>query len=198
MALRLNKGLYGLKEAARLWYDELLDALQRHGGVKLTGDSACILFHNQDGKFIGFVIIHVDDIIISGEEKFICWLVAIIKARFKVSKDQQDKFTYTGMAIRVDQKEAIYLNQNQYLEELENIPAGIEDTAFEDKMRTILRGAEGKLVHLNLTRPDVAFKANSLSWVPPGTDLKLKVKEARELINEVKQSQVKIKFAKLS
>jgi len=95
----LNKGLYGLKEAARLWYDELLEALQRHGGVKLTGDSACILFHNQDGKFIGFVIIHINDIIISGEVKFVDWIVAIIKARFKVSKDQQDKFTYTGMAI---------------------------------------------------------------------------------------------------
>jgi len=64
-------------------------------------------------------------------------------------------------------------------------------------MRTILRGAEGKLLHLNLTRPDVAFKANLLSRVPSGTDLKLKVKEARELINEVKQSQGKIKFAKL-
>jgi len=101
------------------------------------------------------------------------------------------------MAIRVDQKGAIYLNQNQYLEELENIPAGIEDTASKAKMRAILRGAEGKLLHLNLTRPDVAFKANLLSRVPSGTDLKLKVKEARELINKVKQSQVKIKFAKL-
>ena len=90
------------------------------------------------------------------------------------------------MAIRVDQKGAIYLNQNRYLEELENIPAGIEDTASEDKMRTIIRGAVGKLLYLNLTRPDVAFKKNSLSWVPRGTDLKLKVKEARELINEVK------------
>ena len=74
---RLMKGLYGLKEAARLWYDELLEALQRNGGRRLTGDSACILFYNQDGKFIGFVIIHVDDIIISGEEKFVRWIVAI-------------------------------------------------------------------------------------------------------------------------
>ena len=43
---RLKKGLYGLKEAARQWYNELLEALQRNGGRRLTGDSACILFHN--------------------------------------------------------------------------------------------------------------------------------------------------------
>ncbi len=43
---RLNKGLYGLKEAARLWYDELVERLQRSGGQKLTGDSACIVFHD--------------------------------------------------------------------------------------------------------------------------------------------------------
>jgi hypothetical protein len=52
-------------------------------------------------------------------------------------------------------------------------------------------------LYLNLTRPDVAFKTNSLSRVPPGTDLKLKVKEARNLIQEVKQTKVKIKFAKI-
>ena len=42
-----------------------------------------------------------------------------------------------------------------------------------------------------------AFKPNSLSHVPSGTDLKLKVKESRKLIQEVKQTKVEIKFAKL-
>jgi len=107
---RLNKGLYGLKEAARLWYDELVERLQRSGGQKLTGDSACIVFHDHQKKLIGFVIIHVDDIIISGTQKFVDWIVAIIKRRFKVSKDQLDKFTYTGMSIRKDILGAIYLN----------------------------------------------------------------------------------------
>jgi len=37
-----------------------------------------------------------------------------------------------------------------------------------------------------------------LSRVPPGTNLKLKVKEAHDLIQEVKQTQVEAKFSKLS
>ncbi len=77
------------------------------------------------------------------------------------------------------------------------MPVGIEDTASEDKLRTILRGAVGKLLYLNLTRLDIAFKTNSLSRVPPGTDLKLKVKEARDLITEAKQTQLEVKFTKL-
>jgi hypothetical protein len=67
---RLKKGLYGLKEAARLWYDELVERLQWSGGQKLTGDSACIVFHDHQKKLFGFIIIHVDDIIISGTQKF--------------------------------------------------------------------------------------------------------------------------------
>jgi len=86
------------------------------------------------------------------------------------------------MAIRKDILGAIYLNQNHYLEEMQNIPAGAEDAASDEKLRTLLRGAEGKLLYLNLTTPDVAFKTHSLSRVPPGTDLKLKVKEARNLM----------------
>ncbi len=92
---------------------------------------------------------------------------------------------------------AIFQNQNQYLEETENIPVGEEDTASNKKLRTNLRGTVGKLLYLNLTRPDVAFKTNLLSRVPPGTDLKLKVKEARNLIQEVKQTKVEVKFAKI-
>ena len=65
---------------------------------------------------------------------------------------------------------------------MQNIPAGTEDAASDEKLRTLLRGAVGKLLYLNLTRPDVAFKTISLSCVPPGTDLKLKVKEARNLM----------------
>ncbi len=101
------------------------------------------------------------------------------------------------MSIRKDILGAIFLNQNLYLEEMVNVPVGVEDTASDEKLRTILRGAVGKLLYLNLTRPDVAFKTNLLSRVPPGTDLKLKVKEACDLIQEVKQTKIEIKFAKL-
>ena len=51
--------------------------------------------------------------------------------------------------------------------------------------------------HIQNINVKAGGKTNSLSRVPPGTDLKLKVKEARNLITEVKQTQVEVKFTKL-
>jgi len=42
---KLKKGLYGLKEAARLWFDELSMELIRQGGKPMIGDPPCFLFH---------------------------------------------------------------------------------------------------------------------------------------------------------
>jgi hypothetical protein len=192
---KLKKGLYGLKEAARLWYDEILAELIRQGGHKLVGDPACVVFH-VNGTFIGFVIIHVDDIIIGGTPEFVLEMVLHIKARFRVSKDQVERFIYTGMAIRSDKAGRLFLNQNQYLEELNNVPADAE-TGKEDGLRTVLRAAVGRLLYLNLTRPDLAFRTNFLSRVPPGTDLREKIKEARELTSEAKKTPLEIKYGKL-
>ncbi len=72
---------------------------------------------------------------------------------------------YTGMSIRTDKAGRLYLNQNQYLEEMNNVPVDAE-AGKEDGLRTVLRGAVGRLLYLNLTRPDLSFRTNFLSRVP--------------------------------
>ena len=67
----------------------------------------------------------------------------------------------------------------------------------EDGLRKTLRGAVGRLLYLNLTRPDLAFQKNDLSRVSPGTDLHEKIKEARNLTELAKQTPLKIKYGKL-
>ncbi len=108
-----------------------------------------------------------------------------------MSKDQIETFTYTGMAIRADKHNRLYLNQKQYLEEMANVPE-IAKNESEDSLRTMLRGAVGRLLYLNLTRPDLAFKTNNLSRVPPGTDLKQKIQEAAVVTEEAKQNPLEI------
>jgi len=127
---KLRKGLYGLKEASRLWYDELSQDLKKHGGEQLTGDPAVFVFH-KDGELQGFAVIHVNDVFISGEQVFTDDLVEKIKKRFRVSKDQIKNFTYTGMSIRSDNNNRIFVNQNQYSEELEDVPKNAEDDTEE-------------------------------------------------------------------
>ena len=161
----------------------------------MTGDPACFLFHKND-VFVGFAIIHVDDIIVSGTQELVDRVVGAIKRRFKVSKDQIETFTYTGMAIRADKQGRLFLNQNQYLEEMDNVPEIAKDQT-EDSLRTTLRGAVGRLLYLNLTRPDLAFKTNNLSRVPPGTDLKQKIQEAAIITEEAKKNPLEIQYGKL-
>jgi len=193
---RLRKGLYGLRGASRLWYEELSKDLEARGGKKMIGEPACFLFH-KDGKFVGAILIHVDDIIATGDEWFQRNIFDGIKKRFKISKNQEDSFTYTGMAIWTDAQGCIHLNQNKYIEELEELPLGVEDGKTEEECKAIVRRVVGKLLYLSLTRPDLSFRTNMLSRVQPGVDSKSKVKDARELIACVKRSKVEIKFGVL-
>ncbi len=128
--------------------------------------------------------------IVSGTQKLVNRIVGAIKRRFKVSKDQIETFIYTGMAIRSDKHGRLYLNPNQYLEEME-VPEEVKDESIES-LRTMLRGEVGRL-----TRPDLAFRTNNLSRVPPGTDLKQKVLEATVVMEEAKRNPLEIRYSKL-
>jgi len=93
---RLRKGLYGLREASTLWFEELSAHLEKRGGQKMLGDDAVFLFF-RNGKLVGIVCVHVDDIIATGDEQFHTEVIDEIKKRFKISKDQEGNFTYTGI-----------------------------------------------------------------------------------------------------
>jgi hypothetical protein len=193
---RLRKGLYGLREASRLWFEELSAYLISKGGQKLLGDDAVFLFF-RDGKLVGIVCIHVDDIIGTGDDVFHEEVIDGIKNRFKISKDQAGNFTYTGMSVWTDSKGQVHLDQNKYIEEMEELCAGIEDDMTDEQCKGVVRQTVGKLLYLNLTRPDIAFRINMLSRLTPGENQKDKVKQARTLIADIKKTKVEIKYVSL-
>ncbi len=86
---------------------------------------------------------HVDDIIATGDGQFHMEVVDEIKKRFKISKDQEGNFTYTGMSIWTDSKGNVHLNQNKYIEEMDEIPKGIEENMSDDKCKAVIRQAVG-------------------------------------------------------
>jgi hypothetical protein len=100
------------------------------------------------------------------------------------------------MSIRSDDKHRIHLNQNQYSEELTEVHKDAEK-ATEEKKRTTLRGVVGKLLYLNLTRPDLSFRTNILSRIPAGTNLDEKIKEARELVEEARRNPLEITYGQI-
>lgn len=61
---RLTKAIYGLKQAPRSWYDRLKDALLNWGFRNTKSDSSLFVLMNKGD--ITFLLIYVDDIIITG------------------------------------------------------------------------------------------------------------------------------------
>ena len=66
---RLNKDLYGLKQEPRTWYGKIGNFLMSLGFTKSKADSN--LYHKVvDGGHV-ILLLYVDDLFLTGEEKFI-------------------------------------------------------------------------------------------------------------------------------
>lgn len=64
LVCRLNISLYGLKQASRQWYDKLAKVLYSRGYSHLDSDYS--LFYEKTGASLIFVVIYVDDMILTG------------------------------------------------------------------------------------------------------------------------------------
>lgn len=61
---RLHKSLYGLKQALRAWFDRFTSQLLHLGFKASMADSSLFVFHPHQA--IIYLLVHVDDIIITG------------------------------------------------------------------------------------------------------------------------------------
>ena len=64
LACRLNKSIYGLKQAARNWYEELANFLIRQNFMRSKNDH-CFFSKYEMGKKL-FVLSWVDDLVVAG------------------------------------------------------------------------------------------------------------------------------------
>jgi len=62
---KLNKSLYGLKQATRKWYDKLTSVLIQHHYTQANSDHS--LFIKQTGTSYTILLVYVDDIILVGD-----------------------------------------------------------------------------------------------------------------------------------
>jgi hypothetical protein len=66
LVCRLNKSLYGLKQASRMWYDKLSKFLILLGYSQSKHDYS--LFTKSRASFITVILVYVDDLIIAGND----------------------------------------------------------------------------------------------------------------------------------
>lgn len=65
LVYKLNKAIYGLKQALRAWFERLAASLQKFGFKASKVDPS--LFIRYTAQSITYILIYVDDILITGK-----------------------------------------------------------------------------------------------------------------------------------
>lgn len=116
MVCKLNKSLYGLKQAAKVWNDKIHKVLEEYG-FKQSETDPCLYTKVIDDVWI-YLIIYVDDIIIgSKEEKLINDVIDMLRRSFDIV-NLGNLSNYLGMSIERDDKGIFYLSQPKYIKRI--------------------------------------------------------------------------------
>ena len=97
MVCRLNKSLYGLKQASRCWFAKFSKALLDAGFCQSKADYS--LFYRHKGKSSIFLLVYVDDIIITGTDTATISIIKnLLHQRFHL-KDLGDLKYFLGIEV---------------------------------------------------------------------------------------------------
>lgn len=173
--LKLNKSLYGLKQASRCWNKRFSNFLIKYGFVQSQAEN-CI-FIGIFNKIKIFLILYVDDaLVISASKLLIQEIIEYLMQVFKI-KILNLKY-FVGMEIqRINGY--IYIHQRDYIEQViekfcmsnanpVSTPADanviITKNVDESTIHFPYREAIGSLLFLcSVSRPDISYAVNVLS-----------------------------------
>lgn len=173
---RLRKAVYGLKQAPRAWYVELTTFLLRLGFKNSLADTS--LFVLQRGSEVVYLLVYVDDILVTGNSKTgISLVLKQLAERFSM-KDPEDLNYFLGIEAHRTAK-GLHLSQRKYIHDLlhrhgmtdvkpvstpmASTPKLTLSTGHSLAEPKTYRRLVGSLQYLAFTRPDVAYAVNRLS-----------------------------------
>ncbi|CAL9235942.1 unnamed protein product [Arabidopsis halleri] len=173
---RLRKLIYGLKQAPMTWYMALKQHLLRTGFVNFMADTS--LFIHSSGPHITYVLVYVDDIIVTGNNNvLVASVLTSFAERFSI-KDPSDLHYLLGIVVTRSAR-GLHLMQKKYITDLltkhNMLDAKPVHTPLQTTPQLTLDGGElfpdpsayrsivGSLQYLAFTRPDISFAVNKLS-----------------------------------
>jgi hypothetical protein len=175
LVCKLQKAIYGLKQAPRAWFNRLSSYLLDIGFTASLVDTSLFTFISGSIKL--FMLIYVDDIIITGTHPhLITSLIQLMQKEFPV-KDLGSLSYFLG--IQVTRSPAgLHLCQSKYVTDLLHrtkmteakpakspCPSGSQLSRLDgDPLLdpSEYRSVVGALQYCTLTRPDIAFSVNQL------------------------------------
>ncbi|MBW0493743.1 hypothetical protein O181_033458 [Austropuccinia psidii MF-1] len=173
--LKCKKSLYGLKQAARSWYQTLKNWLIGYGFITSNADP-CLFIRNQTILFSW-----VDDILVAGNDSI--QIINELKSDFKI-KDLGLASHVLGIRIVRDRENHVVINQTHYINELlkkynmedckttstpmqsknKLEPSRDQEANEFKKLNLDYRAAIGGLNYISqCTRPDISYAVGHLS-----------------------------------
>ncbi|GAB1599883.1 hypothetical protein Ahia01_000265800 [Argonauta hians] len=139
---KLNKVIYGLSDASRMWYLKVKEVLESLG-MKMSIYDEALFYFKVSGKLCGLIAIHVDDFLHVGNCEFEI-VINKIKQQFEISHEHDQFFNYLGLEI-TQTSDDITLNHKLTVLEKE-----VTKKDFKSKI--------GQLAWVaGQTRPDISF-----------------------------------------
>ncbi|PKU79468.1 Retrovirus-related Pol polyprotein from transposon TNT 1-94 [Dendrobium catenatum] len=170
---KLRKALYGLKQAPRQWFHKHTSFLQAFGFHFSKADPSLLIYDKNDTQL--YLLIYVDDILISGNNKHtLQQLLAQLRQTFSL-KQLDNANLFLGIQIQTTAT-GLFLHQAHYARDiihsagldsskpvitpisLKEIKSLTDSQPYDNP--TFYRQIAGSLQYLTVTRPDIAFATN--------------------------------------
>ena len=158
---KLEKCLYGLKDASRQWYKKVQDKLDDLGFKRSKYDQG-LFYKLQGGKLIGMIGLHVDDFLTCGGKIFEQTILPDLLKAFEVGKSEAEEFVYTGFRLTQTDK-GIKLDQTDFVNNIENPVINADrmkqknDEMSQDELTWLRRWTGITNWTVRSTRPDLSF-----------------------------------------
>ncbi|GKD02613.1 putative RNA-directed DNA polymerase [Tanacetum coccineum] len=150
---KLNKSLYGLKQALRKWNENLTAALKENGFKQSKSDYS--LFVKSKWELFIALLVYVNDIILTGNNiSEINKFKEFLKTKFLIKDLRKLKF-FLGIEV-MDTVLLFFVIEKKKKRTVEKPDLPLTDLTSYQKLIE-------KLINLTLTRPDISYTVHSLS-----------------------------------
>ena len=184
--VKLLKSLYGLRQSAHHWNQEINATLLKHGFQCVDADRGVYVLYDKEGKLQCCMAIHVDDLIISAPDEVLEHVVSELKSEYDMREEAHADWFLKIRITRSTDRRSLALSQPDYaasivktmgLDPMDSKPAKTPmdvplskgtDIPFTEEEQAEMADIHetygtvvGMLGHLaNATRPDLSYSVN--------------------------------------
>ena len=148
----LTKAAYGLVQAPLHWYRSVCNFLEELGYRRLVTEPCCWIFQDETNTVRSIIHGHVDDFMFGGEEHCPIHqeLMKRIQQQYKWGQFEYQEFIQCGVCVKQDEQFNIWLSQERFIDELEEIHLSRDrqrqsELPTTDREKSQLRGVLGSL-----------------------------------------------------